>query len=122
MRRIRLSITGGILLPATYAVLLVALINIASFVFRFSGRDTTLHAWAESLEFALSFPVSWPSYIYFHYYPPDPDFIAFTGFELGNIISVAAGNLLLYSVVAYSVLSIYKERVSNSGMPPTADT
>ncbi len=110
MRRIRLSIVGGIMLPAVYIMLLLALINIASFIFRFSGRGTPLHALAESLESVLSFPVSWPSYIYFHYSPPDPEFMAFTGFEFGNIVSVVVGNFMLYAIVSYGALSLYRGR------------
>jgi hypothetical protein len=110
MRRIGLSIVGGILLPVAYIVLLLALINIASFVFRLSGHGTPLQVLAESLEPVLSFPISWPSYIYFHYFPPDPEFIAFTGFEFGNIVSMVAGNFMLYAIVTYCASSFYRGR------------
>jgi hypothetical protein len=110
MRRIRLSLVVGVFLPVTYVLLIIAFVNIASVAFRLLGRDTLLHAWAESLESVLSFPISWPSYIYFHYFPPDREFVAFTGFELGSIISVAAGNFVLYAIVTYCALPLYRER------------
>lgn len=111
MKRIRSSIIGGILLPAGYVLLMLVLVNVASVFFRFAGRDTPLHARAESLEPALSLPISWPSHVYFHYFPADRGFAAFNGFELGNIISVAVGNFVLYAIVTYSVLLLTGRRL-----------
>lgn len=116
MKRIRSSIVGGILLPAGYVLLMLILVNVASLFFNLSGRDTPLHALAESLEAALSLPISWPSYVYFHYFPADREFAAFTGFELGNIISVAAGNFVLYAIVTYGVLLLTGRRVGRCRM------
>ncbi|MGA9994032.1 MAG: hypothetical protein WBP93_01400 [Pyrinomonadaceae bacterium] len=92
MDRGGLSVILGFLMPVCYAILssrLAEFINNATF-----SR-------------VLWFPFAWPSYIYYHFYPLDPDreFIVFDGLESGNILSIIIGNWVLYTLLAYAFLS-----------------
>ena len=104
MRRVVLSIVGGILLPFLYLILWTILFN-------FGERDSAFQNWVISVRPVLIFPISWASHVYFYFFPPDPDFLMFTGFEFGNIASMIFGNFLLYSLLTYAVLSIKTLRV-----------
>jgi hypothetical protein len=99
MKRVVLSIIGGIFLPFLYSILWIILFNLGE-------RDSAFQVWVISARPVLIFPISWASHVYFYFFPPDPDFLMFTGFEFGNIISVITGNFLLYSILTYAVLSI----------------
>ena len=99
MKRVLLSIIGGILLPVAYLILWTALWNLGE-------RGSAFQTWVESVRPVLIFPLSWASHIYFYFFPPDPDFVMFTGLEFGNIASVIISNFLLYSILTYTVLSV----------------
>ena len=52
---------------------------------------------------ALFLPIEWPSLIYFHFNPPDPEqFFAFL--SGGQILSIAVGNFVLYSLLTFAFL------------------
>ncbi len=99
MKRVLLSIIGGILLPLLYLVLSAILLNLGE-------RGSAFQMWVESVRPVLIFPISWASYIYFYFFPPDPDFLMFAEFAFGNIVSLIIGNFLLYSILTYAVLCI----------------
>ena len=104
MKRVLLSIIGGILLPLLYLVLWTILWNLGE-------RGSTFQLRVELARPILIFPLSWASHIYFYFFPPDPDFHMFTGLEFGNIASVIIGNFLLYSILIYAVLSLRTLRI-----------
>jgi len=106
MKRVLLSVVGGILLPLLYLVLWAILLNLGE-------RDSAFRVWVESARPFLIFPISWASHAYFYFFPADPDFLMFTGLEFGNIISMIIGNFLLYSMLTYAVLSIKTLRVKS---------
>jgi len=87
--RLQLSLVGGILIPFCY-----------SFV---TSRLPISH---ENIELLL-LPVSWPSYVYYHFYPLDPnrELIIFDGFETGNILSLVLCNVIVYAALTYALLS-----------------
>ncbi len=93
MRRLKLSLAGGILFPFLYLVLLSILFNLGE-------RNSDYYFWVESVRPFLVFLISWASYIYFYFFPPDPDFLMFAEFAFGNILSLIVGNFFLYSMLS----------------------
>ena len=69
MKRFGLSILGGVLVPVIYIEIYCALVSIASDIFHI-WRSPGVHAFAERMEPILLRPISWPSKIHFHFYPP----------------------------------------------------
>ena len=103
MKRIGLSILGGVAVPSLYIGLYSVLVQIASFVFHL-WKSPGARRLAESLEPVVLAPIAWPSWIYFHFFPPHDDFMGLSIFEPGNLLSLATGNVVLYAALTWLFL------------------
>ena len=109
MKRFAFSLAGGVLIPVSYLIFHWFLANAASLIFDLFGRQFWLHDWAESAGIVFILPLSWPSHLYYNFFPAAPETI-FPGLEPGNLAALAVGNFVLYSVITYAILTIKSDR------------
>jgi hypothetical protein len=99
MKRLKVSIICGLSIPLGYLLLLSALAPLVG------DQGTAL----------LLLPLSWPSHIYYYFFPLDPhrELIMLDGFEMGNIYSLIFGNVLGYSILIYALLCL-RDKIEDS--------
>lgn len=88
MKKLYIAIIGGVLIPASY-LLIVALVSNVFNIF---------------LPFLLRLPILWAGTLYNHFFPDTDDFQMFAEFRYEVILSNLVGNFLLYTVITYVIL------------------
>jgi hypothetical protein len=92
MNRWPLSILGGFLIPVCYTL---------------AASRVTVVVNNETCAELFWWPVSWPSYIYYSFFPPhlsNEEVVMLRGLETGNFLSLIIGNAVVYMLLTYAFL------------------
>lgn len=97
MKRLVLSIVGGIVIPFLYTIIVGPLTNYSD---------------NRALNYYAGYPVRWPILILYGFFPMD--FLN----EMILLLSFITGNVLLYTFVTYVILSALWKPKATSRVPP----